>query len=93
MSGIVYALLVGIDTYQPPVRPLSGCVNDIGTIESLLAERMVRAGTRVESLVLKNEKATRQAIIDGFLTHLLLQRPRVTASHAARILVPGTRPA
>src|SRR5262245_41778181 len=68
MPFTVFALLVGIDTYQHPVRPLSGCVNDIGLMESFLTDR-IPAGSR-QLKMLKKEQASRQAIIDGFLSHL-----------------------
>lgn len=68
MSRTIYALLVGIDEYQPPVSPLKGCVNDINAMETFL--RVRGSGDQLELVVLKNAQATRQAIIDHFRSHL-----------------------
>ncbi|HEY0602361.1 MAG TPA: caspase family protein [Herpetosiphonaceae bacterium] len=70
MSRTVYALLVGIDRYPRPIPPLRGCVNDIQVIETLLRERVAGGEFVLEPLVLTNEAATRQAVIDGFRQHL-----------------------
>lgn len=70
MSRTVYALLVGIDRYPWPIPPLRGCVNDIHAIEMLLRERVVGDEFTLDPLVLTNEAATRQALIDGFRQHL-----------------------
>lgn len=70
MSRTVYALLVGIDRYPRPIPPLRGCVNDIRVIETLLRERVGGGEFTVAPLVLTNEDATRQAVIDGFRRHL-----------------------
>lgn len=80
MAKNIYALLVGIDEYDPasvpPIPSLRGCVNDISAVETYLRERV--AGDREWNLVeptnqpwiLINQNATRQAIIDGFRKHL-----------------------
>ena len=39
MTTTLYALLVGIDRYQPPVPPLSGCSNDVEVMENFLRGR------------------------------------------------------
>src|SRR5947209_1714406 len=70
MPRTVYALLVGIDKYPAPIRRLNGCVNDIQRVQTLLADRIGRAGDRFEPLQLLDDSATRQAIIDGFRQHL-----------------------
>lgn len=70
MSRTIYALLVGIDAYPPPVRPLNGCVNDIQRMHDLLQERVGYGSDRFEPLVLTNAQATRQGIIDAFRSHL-----------------------
>jgi pimeloyl-ACP methyl ester carboxylesterase len=70
-----YALLVAIDEYPPPVNPLRGCVNDIRRIETMLQERLKRQDDQphpFKPLILTNQQATRQAIIDGFRNHLCL---------------------
>jgi pimeloyl-ACP methyl ester carboxylesterase len=80
MAKNIYALLVGIDEYDPasvpPIPSLRGCVNDVSAVETYLRERV--AGDREWNLVepanqpwiLINQNATRQAIIDGFRQHL-----------------------
>lgn len=77
MSNNIYALFVGIDMYHPESTPrvprtLSGCVNDIDAVEAYLRTR-VATGNKwnlVEPLILKNQQATRQAIIEGFQKYL-----------------------
>jgi len=70
MSRNIYALLVGINHYKSPTIPLlKGCLNDVKAVADYLQERVERK----ENICLKtlfNEKATRQAIIDGFREHL-----------------------
>ena len=80
MAKKIYALLVGINNYHPAsspsIRSLTGCINDIKTIEAYLRDRIDKDSewTLVESTdvpwILTNEQATRQAIIDGFQQHL-----------------------
>ncbi|MDB9511652.1 caspase family protein [Kamptonema animale CS-326] len=71
MTRNIYALLVGIDQYLPPVAPLRGCVNDITAFEEYLQSRVTSdEDYQLHLLTLKNQQATRQAIIDGFRTHL-----------------------
>ncbi|MDR9899876.1 caspase family protein [Aetokthonos hydrillicola Thurmond2011] len=70
MSRNLYALLVGIDNYPTPVNRLQGCVNDISTVEEYLNERFDKREYQLHLQTLKDEKATRQAIIDGFRKHL-----------------------
>ena len=75
----VYALLVGIDAYRPPVSPLRGCVRDIQSIEQLLRTRTDKPGVDFKPLVLRDQDATREAVIDGFLKHLALAGPQDVA--------------
>lgn len=74
MSGKMYALIVGIDNYPQPEYRLNGCVNDATSIKEFLATRAADAAGQElappDFLFLDNEKATRQAIIDGFRKHL-----------------------
>ncbi len=70
MSRTLYALLVGIDAYPRPVPPLQGCVNDIRRVETLLQERANATESALNAVVLTDEQATRQAIIDQFRAHL-----------------------
>jgi len=69
MTKTLYALLVGIDAYQPPVRALRGCVNDIQAIDELLRGR-AEAEFRYQPRVLRDAEATRDAIVTGFREHL-----------------------
>lgn len=70
MPATLYALLVGIDDYRAPVPYLRGCVNDIRAFESLLHSQAAHRDMSLEVKVLLNEEATRNAVIDGFVTHL-----------------------
>jgi hypothetical protein len=64
----VYVLLVGINAYQDPVRPLSGCCDDIQAAAEYFAANV--RPEEFEPLCLFDEQATRAAVIDGFRTHL-----------------------
>ncbi len=68
MNSTVYALLVGIDLYQPPVPRLSGCVADIEAMEQLLGMRIPDERCRIK--VLKNEGASYAAVAEAFRSHL-----------------------
>ncbi len=71
MARTIYALLVGINQYASPNIPvLYGCINDIREVETYLRERIAGDEYNLQAVVLKNEEATRQAIIDQFRTHL-----------------------
>ncbi len=81
MANRIYALLVGIDKYAPEsgVSSLEGCVNDIEAIEKYLeitTQKKIstdNGNKKTWELVtqkLTNDKATRQAVIDGFEQHL-----------------------
>lgn len=70
MTRNIYALLVGIDNYPPPVSSLKGCINDVMAIEEYLRSRVEREGFQLHLKSLKDEEATRQAIIDNFRQHL-----------------------
>jgi len=71
MAHTIYALLVGIDQYASPyISSLHGCINDIREVETYLLERIASDEYNLQAVVLKNEEATRQAIIDQFRTHL-----------------------
>ena len=65
MSGLqiskhIYALLVGIDAYRPPVPRLDGCVNDLDAIVTYLGERVDRQdGT---ALNLERSRTTRRLV-------------------------------
>ena len=71
MPRTIRALLVGIDNYCHPVPPLNGCGNDIDAFAEYLAGRASGdGGSKLELKVLKDEQATRDAIIAGFREHL-----------------------
>ncbi|MBE9008647.1 caspase family protein [Pseudanabaenaceae cyanobacterium LEGE 13415] len=69
MSRHIYALLVGIDEYSDPVRPLMGCVNDVTAIKDYLEGR-VEEVDHLHIQTLFNQQATYQAIVEGFRSHL-----------------------
>ena len=71
----LYALLVGIDQYQPNVPimpgckfgPLAGCVNDANTMLNYLK---AEDGFDLHFLFLKNEEATKEAVCGAMRSHL-----------------------
>ncbi len=63
----VYGLFVGINKYQN-VTPLFGCVEDINAIEEFFTNRIAPESRAF--VALRDAEATREAIIDGFRTHL-----------------------
>ena len=71
MTHRLYALLVGIDQYDPRsnVSALRGCTNDAMAMQTYLKAR-VAGSNQLQVQMLLNEQATRQAIIDGFRQHL-----------------------
>src|SRR6476469_161940 len=79
MAKNIYALLVGIDNYDPNSEPtvpsLSGCINDIRAAEAYLRKQTQDGEWQLieptdPAWILTNQAATRQAIIDGFKQHL-----------------------
>jgi hypothetical protein len=65
MARNIYALLVSIDHYSPPVRGLRGYVNDIQQIEILLEARARASGDVFKPRTLINAAATRRAVIEA----------------------------
>lgn len=63
----MYALLVGINAYRPPINALYGCRGDIEALQHYLG---ARAGTNLELETLFDEQATRAAIMEMFRRHL-----------------------
>jgi hypothetical protein len=63
----VFALLVGIDAYLPPINPLWGCRNDIAAIEQYL---QARVGPTLELRTLYDSDATRDGLVAAFREHL-----------------------
>ncbi|HHP7231629.1 MAG TPA: caspase domain-containing protein, partial [Xenococcaceae cyanobacterium] len=74
MTHNIYALLVGIDNYDPnsvnPVPTLQGCANDINAIENYLQDRVAGKWTLQQPQKLIDKQATRQGIIEGFQQYL-----------------------
>ena len=71
----IYALMIGIDDYPPPVRKLRGCVNDIKEMEAYLKARVEPGEGRTLDEALKirtlaDGEATREAVIRAFRDHL-----------------------
>ena len=66
-NGALYALLIGIDAYPPPVPWLAGCRNDVTDLSAFLEGRL---GKRLRLVTLLDREATRQAIVDAMRTHL-----------------------
>jgi len=64
----LYALLVAINNYPPPVDSLDGCLNDADSIETMLRNRF--DGESLHLLRLQDSAAKRQAVIDCFRSHL-----------------------
>ncbi|HEY9596814.1 MAG TPA: caspase family protein, partial [Cyanophyceae cyanobacterium] len=63
------ALLVGINTYRD--APLQGCVTDVELQQQLLIHRF--GFNPSDILILTDEKATRQGILNAFEEHLIKQ--------------------
>lgn len=75
---MLHALLVGIDDYPPPLRPLRGSVNDVDAVEAYLRSRFA-GDDAARVLVLRDAEATRAAVIDAFRSHLGRAGPGDTA--------------
>ncbi|MCI4668183.1 MAG: caspase family protein [Bacteroidia bacterium] len=66
----IYALLVGIDKYQPPIPALDGCVNDMNAMLEYLRRYSFKKGIEFFPLSLTNQEATRFNIVEKFEAHL-----------------------
>ncbi|GAA1996881.1 caspase family protein [Catenulispora subtropica] len=73
----LYALVVGIDAYQPPLNELRGARHDALAVESHLRSRI--PAKELDLLSLIDGKATRDAVISGFRGHLAQAGPGDTA--------------
>jgi hypothetical protein len=62
----LHALFASINQYPAPVKPLSGCINDMEDFKSFLNEYCKYTGMIFRPKVLIDEEATRNNIIDGF---------------------------
>jgi hypothetical protein len=67
VANRVYALLVGVNDYPPPIESLDGCLNDVDLLHEYLARQ---AGPALAAEVLKNGEATRANVIARFRSHL-----------------------
>lgn len=66
----LHALIIGIDEYKSAKhRNLQGCVADAKSILDYLTNNLRVPRTQLECLF--NEQATRQRIIDLFISHLI----------------------
>jgi len=75
----IYALMVGINRYRSPdVRDLRGCVTDVAGARGFLEQRRA-SDIQVDPLVLVDDEATGQAILDAFRSHLTRAGPGDTA--------------
>ncbi|MDQ3738650.1 MAG: caspase family protein [Actinomycetota bacterium] len=63
----LYALLVGIDAYLPPINALYGCRNDMAALEQYLKGR-VEGGLELRTLY--DAEATRDRVVAAFREHL-----------------------
>ena len=82
----VYALLVGIQEYEPPVNPLRGCRADI---DDALTFLQARVATDLRPEILLDEAATRVTVTDALRDHLGQAGPtdvamRWFSGHASR---------
>jgi Caspase domain len=64
----LYALLVAINAYPPPIDPLDGCLNDADAMEAMLRARF--DADSLHLVRIQDSAATRQAVIDSFRSHL-----------------------
>jgi caspase domain-containing protein/subtilase family protein len=68
------ALLIGIDRYQSPeIRPLQGAVNDIMLMRTILIGKFDVPDDHI--MLLTNEQATHQGIVDAIRNHLGKAKP------------------
>ncbi len=74
MPRNLYALLVGINDYQPPISKLKGCLNDVNAIHTWLQGRVAGEFT-LHTRQLVDAEAKRQAVADGFRQHLAQAGP------------------
>lgn len=68
MPKKIYALLVGINKYQPPISPLLGAVADVLKINDYLTSHF--KAEDLDILILKDEECTYQNVTEKFRSHL-----------------------
>ena len=64
----LYALLVAINDYAPPITPLRGCVNDLYKVQRYLNSETLEFRVHIATLV--NDAATKDNIVRHFEQHL-----------------------
>jgi hypothetical protein len=64
----LFALFASINAYTNGIRPLNGCIADMQALHDYLLRQSEAIDSTFDfhPLILKNEAATRQAVIDGF---------------------------
>ncbi len=72
MASRIFALLVGINDYDPKVGRLYGCVGDVERYEDYLRSNFSKDQLQLE--VLTDRQATTSNIVDGFERHLAQAR-------------------
>jgi hypothetical protein len=73
----IYALIVGIDKYNPPVPPLGGAVSDATKLKGFLEKKYSDRTLNIK--VLLNEEATYENLLNAFRTHLSQAGPEDVA--------------
>lgn len=73
----LFALLAGINDYPSPAPALHGCLNDVAQMAAFLTEEV--EGLSPNLRILRNEEATKAAIVEGFQQHLAQAGPGDTA--------------
>jgi hypothetical protein len=73
IGGKLFAFIVTIDVYlSPSITNLSGCVRDGEAIRDFLVQKLAVSNSGSSIKFLRNETATRAAIIQTFRSHLTL---------------------
>lgn len=72
----IYALFVSIDDYPIARHKLNGCVNDMKAFKGYIENRFDPDKVNLHIKTLINEEATRDNVIDGFMSHLMQAKGR-----------------
>jgi hypothetical protein len=62
----IYALLIGINQYPDPLHQLLGCLNDVAQMDCFLRKYATAQNLESSIIMLRNDNATRQSIINAF---------------------------
>ena len=68
MKGSIYALVIGINDYPPPVDKLAGAESDAKKISDFISENYKEYSPKIK--ILLNKDATYQSVLSGFREHL-----------------------